>query len=309
MGEDTSALRALLDGVIDYAGLFPPAGLGMSRAVRRYAADRRGADRWMLGRFVVPVARLEEFEAAALDLLPAGEQDAPWRLSALAGEDVAADLARAAAFNARHAAETGAGRATIDAIEWRAPDVAALGAAAAARERHLVGAPLYAELPAGADVDAFARAAATRDLRLKLRTGGVTAAAFPAPTAVLAFLDAAVRYGVAAKLTAGLHHPLRGEYPLTYDAGSARATMFGFVTVLLAAALVRAGHTPATLGPLLEERDPATVTFARDRVLWNGLTIDVATIAAARGGTLVGFGSCAFDEPARDLRVLGWLTT
>ena len=301
------ALRALLDGVIDYAGLFPPAGLAMSRAVRRYAADRRGRDAWMLGRFVVPVARLEEFEAAALDLLPAGDDDAPWPLSALAGDDVAADLARAAAFNARHAPETGAGRAVIDAVEWRAPDVAALGTAAAAHVRHLARAALYAELPPGADADTFAGTAAGLGLRLKLRTGGVTTAAFPTPLVVCDFLAAGVRRGVAAKLTAGLHHPLRGEYALTYDDGSARATMFGFVNVLLAAALLHAGHTPSAVAPLLDEREPGAFAFSDSAASWRGLVVDVATIAAARGETLVGFGSCAFDEPARDLRTLGWL--
>lgn len=286
----------------------------MGPAVRRYAADRRGPARWMLGRFVVPVARLEEFEAAALDLLPAGESDEPWRLAAIAGPDAAADpgsepgasLARTAAFNARHAPETGAGRAVVDAVEWRAPDVGALGGAAAARARHLPATAFYAELPPGADVDAFAREAAGFGLRLKLRTGGVTADAFPEPAAVLAFVDAAVRRGVAAKLTAGLHHALRGEHALTYEPGAARGTMFGFVNVLLAAALLRAGHSAATLAPLLTERDAAAFAFGDDEASWRGLAVDAATVAAARAETLVGFGSCAFDEPVRELRALGW---
>ena len=316
----SGVLRTLLAGVVDYAGLFPPAGLAMGPAVRRYAADRRGTARWMLGRFVVPVARLEEFEAAALDLLPAGEDDEPWRLSALAGagpaatddpgSEPAASLRRAAAFNARHAPETGAGRAVVDAVEWRAPDVEAFGAvldaAAAARARHLPSAPLYVEPPAGADADAWARAAAPLGLRLKLRTGGVTRDAFPAPGVVLDFLAACVRDDVPAKLTAGLHHALPGEHALTSAAGSARGTMFGFVNVLLAAALLRAGHAPAAVAPLLEERDPAAFTFTDAAAAWRGLTADAAAVAAARGRTLVGFGSCAFDEPVDELRALGW---
>ena len=35
---EVSALRALLDGIVDYAGLFPPAALDMSTAVRNYAS-------------------------------------------------------------------------------------------------------------------------------------------------------------------------------------------------------------------------------------------------------------------------------
>ena len=53
-----ASLRALLTGVIDYAGLFPPAALPMADAVRNYDAYRNGEHAWMLGRFVVPVPSL-----------------------------------------------------------------------------------------------------------------------------------------------------------------------------------------------------------------------------------------------------------
>ena len=54
-------LRSLLTGLVDYAGLFPPAELAMAQAVEKYASYRKGAHTWMLGRFVLPVPRLEEF--------------------------------------------------------------------------------------------------------------------------------------------------------------------------------------------------------------------------------------------------------
>ena len=47
--------RALMQGVIDYAGLFPPAGLDMQRTVANFAKHRAGEDGWALGRLVVPV--------------------------------------------------------------------------------------------------------------------------------------------------------------------------------------------------------------------------------------------------------------
>jgi hypothetical protein len=58
-------MREFLASIVDYAGLFPPAELGMADSVREYARARSGPDRWALGRFVVPAARLDEFRKAA----------------------------------------------------------------------------------------------------------------------------------------------------------------------------------------------------------------------------------------------------
>lgn len=56
----TKSLRVLLEGLVDYAGLFPPAALTMQDAVRNYARYRDGEYAWALGRFVVPKERANE---------------------------------------------------------------------------------------------------------------------------------------------------------------------------------------------------------------------------------------------------------
>lgn len=48
------ALVVLLESLIDYAGLFPPASLPMYEAVAKYDEYRREKYMWALGRFVVP---------------------------------------------------------------------------------------------------------------------------------------------------------------------------------------------------------------------------------------------------------------
>src|SRR5262245_40889634 len=95
------SLHILLSEIIDYAGLFPPASLEMQQAVANYALYREDPNAWMLARLIVPVARLAEFAAATERILPR-DSTTPWRLSALAGADLAADLAAIEAFNARH---------------------------------------------------------------------------------------------------------------------------------------------------------------------------------------------------------------
>ena len=84
-GRTSTSVRVLATGLVDYAGLFPPAQLGMTEAMRNYAAYLQGPHAWILGRFVVPVARLAEFDAISGELLPSGEGSAPWRIAALAG--------------------------------------------------------------------------------------------------------------------------------------------------------------------------------------------------------------------------------
>lgn len=56
----TRSLRALLEHLVDYAGLFPPAALTMQDAVRNYARYGEGEYAWALGKFVVPQARATE---------------------------------------------------------------------------------------------------------------------------------------------------------------------------------------------------------------------------------------------------------
>ena len=67
------SLQALLQGVIDYAGLFPPASLSLDESIRNYARYLREPDRWMLGRFICPAARLSELPPYLDELFAEGE--------------------------------------------------------------------------------------------------------------------------------------------------------------------------------------------------------------------------------------------
>jgi hypothetical protein len=292
---DVTALTTLLDGLVDYAGLFPPAALSMREAVRNYAAYRAGVSRGMLARFVVPVARLDEFVSEASVLAVESE---PWPLAVLAG---AADAATLDAFDAAHGA-----RWRVDTIEAKADSlegIAALVAAFGARRT------VYVELPVGGDLEALIAAVGGAGMRAKIRTGGVTADAFPSPMQVMAFLSSCISLGVPFKATAGLHHPLRGEYALTYAADAPRGTMYGFLNVFLAAVLLHAGYAPGVVMPVLEERDASALRVSEDAIEWRGLRASAAQIAATRARFAGSFGSCSFTEPVQDLAALSLLPT
>lgn len=290
-------LDALLGGLVDYAGLFPPAGLGMPEAVARYAAYREGAHRAMLGRFVLPVARLDEFAVALDRVRPrenAGSHAArPWTLAALA---TATDADALDAFNGWEE-----GRARVDTVEAKADSADTIRALAASLGARFT---VYVEVPVREDPTALLTAIRASGLRAKIRTGGVTADAFPTTAEVLRFLVACAALDLPFKATAGLHHPLRGDYPLTYAADSARGTMYGFLNVFLASILLRKGLPTADVAPLLEEGDATTLHVSVDGITWRGRRVTLLEVAEARAGFAGSFGSCSFEEPVRDLTSL-----
>src|SRR5579864_489573 len=56
----TASLRALLANLIDYAGLYPPAGLPLATVIENYQRYLTSPDRWILNRLVLPAAKLDE---------------------------------------------------------------------------------------------------------------------------------------------------------------------------------------------------------------------------------------------------------
>ncbi len=60
MARIPDSLRALLTRLIDYAGLFPPAGLALPEVLENYQAYLGSPESWMLNRLVLPEARLCE---------------------------------------------------------------------------------------------------------------------------------------------------------------------------------------------------------------------------------------------------------
>jgi hypothetical protein len=141
----------------------------------------------------------------------------------------------------------------------------------------------------------------------KIRTGGVTPDAFPAATDIARFLATCQRLGVTAKATAGLHHPLRGDYRLTYEPGAPRGMMFGFLNVFLAAALLRAGGTEADAAQLLADSDAANFHQSSEALGWRHHRFSASQLASTRQSLLRSYGSCSFTEPIEGLQELRWL--
>jgi len=291
-----TTIKSLLRGVVDYAGLFPPASLPMPVAVAEYAEHRASDDEWMLGRFVVPAARLEEFEVAAVGVMPK-QAHLSWALSALLGSDAEEDIERAESFNLRHA-DARAGAVLVDTVELKANSAREIARAAELLDRRF---DTYMEVPVADDPGELIAAIARTKAKAKIRTGGVTREAFPAASQVVRFIERCLEYNVSFKATAGLHHPWCDNYPLTYAPDSPTGPMFGFLNVLIATAALRAGWSAADATRALEERDRHSLAVRPDGVRWRDRQLSSEVLRAVRE-SLTAFGSCSFRDPVTGLR-------
>jgi hypothetical protein len=294
-------IRSFLTGIIDYAGLFPPASLAMPDVVANYAEYLSGPDRDLLGRLVVPASRLIEFSDAASDLLPRNGPTAPWQLSVIAGDDVASEAKTIQDFNSSHAEGSQLGHAVCDAVEIHARRPGDVAEAALVFPGSF---QLFFEIASDSDPSPLLREVAVHGAAAKIRTGGVTDAAFPASSSIIRFISACDELGVPFKATAGLHHLLRSDYPLNYEADSTCATMYGYLNLFLAAAFIRDGMPANEARELLEEQSLAAFDVGDDGVSWRGQHLSLPDLQATRSRFALSFGSCSFREPVDEARAL-----
>src|SRR6266550_894260 len=246
------AVDALLAGLVDYAGLFPPASETMREALENYAAYRESGDHLTLGRFIVPVSRLNELEDAGRDLLPRGAASELWRISVLIGENVRAAGEQMLRFNRQQSLGSTDGYAVVDVAELKAATIDDI-----ARQRSQLPDSFiaYFEIPTRGDMSQLVKAIARAGARAKVRTGGVTPESIPPAKEVVDFIIACRADAVPFKATAGLHHAIRGSYKLTYEPDSPVGTMYGFLNVFVASTLVYTGEPAETAIAALEETD------------------------------------------------------
>lgn len=160
--------------------------------------------------------------------------------------------------------------------------------------------PVYCEVAPGnaSELDAIKQTSCFA----KIRTGGVKPEAIPSAASVAQFIVDCADRKLAFKATAGLHHPIRAEYALTYEPNSPRAVMHGFLNVLVASAF--AWHRERDIEPILAELDPKAFSFD-DSLHWRGKSLTTAQVQDARKNFIHSIGSCSFDEPVNELKSLG----
>jgi len=299
----STSLRALLNQSIDYAGMFPPCSLALEAALRNHAQYVRSPDAWMLVAFVLPI---EQFESAK-QLLSEFDPSHILRVAALGPKTANPDAFLDALEDSEAAIRSLAGYdvdlISISHLEMLLPpdiDLAVLKEA-----RAIVGdLPVFWEAPperAGQRIALLAEHNSDEEVAsfgYKLRTGGVTADAFPTSAQIASALVTPAAYQLPIKFTAGLHHPIR-QYR-----DEVKTKMHGFLNVLGAAVLAAEHRWDAgQAATMLEDENPHSFSFTDDYFAWREWKIDIERLRYRRR-FVRSFGSCSFDEPREDLRAL-----
>jgi hypothetical protein len=261
--------------LVDDAAIFPPGLAPLPDAVVAHDEHLRSDHADLVGPFVVDTSRLD-----ALAGLPGA---AGLRVSVVVPSVEALPLV------VTRCDEAGLVLAGLEVkLTGRDGEVAEVAAAAP------LAVPTYVEVPRPTSPawSGVLDEVVTHGLRLKFRTGGTEAAAFPSEAELATWITEAVAHGVPFKCTAGLHHATR------HTGATTGFEHHGYLNVLLATARAAEGGDVAGA---LAERDPQALA---DAVSW--LTEGQLTRARAAFSS---YGSCSILEPLDDLTTLRLIPT
>jgi hypothetical protein len=296
-----STIPAAFAGLVDDAAVFPPGNAPLDEAVRAHREHRASPYADLVGPLVVGDAHLADLARTVRDELvvpEASEGRVRHGLSVVVVVSGGAGALQPSVHRARELELRGLEIALRDSATGELTHNARRITTAVDQ---LVASgdlddetPVSVEMPrlhdAGPTADWLAALdeLAAADHRLKLRTGGLEADAFPSATELATCIGAALDRELTFKCTAGLHHALRHV-----DATSG-LTHHGFLNVLLATRASLDGASVADVAAVLEETDADALLAGTDEA---GLT------GARRW--FRSFGSCSVLDPLHDLHALG----
>jgi hypothetical protein len=130
------------------------------------------------------------------------------------------------------------------------------------------------------------------NIGVKLRTGGIKAEMFPPPHKVAFVLASCRERKLPLKFTAGLHHPIRMYRE------EVNAKMHGFLNIFLAGMFAyHLNLEDSKIEEIISDENADHFTIAADGFAWKNLSITSQKIEELRKHFLCSFGSCSFVEP------------
>jgi hypothetical protein len=289
---------ALFASLLDDAAVFPPGNAPLDEAVRLHHELRHGPYAALVGPLLVPaagVATLVSVAAEPLRVAVIGRPGVPHA-------EVAAAVAEVRSAPGLEVAGIEVGWTADWRDTWLADHTA------------LEATPLTLEVPRGdeqaaAIADIAADASDSLALQAKFRTGATEAWPWPDEPELAAFVRAAIDHDLGFKLTGGLHHAVRGTYPVDGPVAGpvagpvsgpgtgATEEQHGLLNVVCAVRWALNGEEVEELVPLLEDRDAANLVPQVERMSAADASIVRAFFTA--------YGCCGVLDPIRELAALG----
>ena len=332
------SLRTFMNGLIDYAGLFPPADLPLNEAIEEYVSQLKSNNSSMLSRFIIHTSKLNDLE----QFLPLFTDLDALRLSVLGGggnsdddylNKITGNIADITKFREKHGEKI-----EIDVIECKMPSNSPsrktmVEVTTLLNENGLTHYHEFLKLPEinmnySTDVDesiwdeeivpTVELLSKMKNTGIKLRCGGVVKEAFPTVEQIAAMIQTCVIAEVPMKFTAGLHHPIR-HFAEEYD-----EYMHGFINTFGAGIFATTFPKPNNLqekyrmfillSHMIDDQNAENFSFTNNSLIWKvgddrdtEFEIDDEKIKTAREKSMISYGSCSFQEPIDDLSQLGWM--
>lgn len=310
-----SSLSIFANKLIDYAGMFPPASLGIYNSYSNFLRYYDSSYSWMLSRFIIPAVKLSDLgdiysnfdvtKKVPLAVLLTGDESSKKFLDVLKN-----DLKLVNDFLANHE-----DRVILEAFETKLPaelysDLKSikefLTQVSSLLEKKLkTKVEVFFESPPDINmptlIDALTEFNKENNCNYgyKLRTGGIEPSAFPDAGQISTVLKICRNHEVPLKFTAGLHHPLR-----QYD-DSVKTSMHGFLNIFTAG-IINCTHdiNRHEIQEILLDENIDDFEFHENYFQWKNLVVLNSSIDETRKKYLLSFGSCSFEDPVEDLKEL-----
>lgn len=296
------ARTAAFGGLIDYAGVFPPASLSVSEAVADYRRLTASDDRWIVGRFLCRASQLEQLAGIASTTFKRGDE--PWSVGVIfdRGPGESGVLAASFAREMDPAMKVTGVEAKLTEPSPEGVDQL-VGAMSVVDTEAALFVEVDREFDFGMQIGNVREALMDRGRSggVKLRCGGVTPDLFPTVEELTDFISEATARKAPFKATAGLHRPVR-HFDADLD-----VWRHGFVNIVLAGVAASEGADRDTIASIVGETDASAFRLGATTAAWRDMEFAGSAVRRSRHAGFTAFGSCDVDEPLEALADAGML--
>jgi hypothetical protein len=306
----SGSIVSLQQGLIDYAGIFPPSKLPLEQALQNYIRYQGEEERWKLNSFIVSFNELVNLLKLLENIEQVPKIDLTVTLPKLEADVFTARIEELEQV-VQKVMQQLPKQVQIVGLEVAIPNTSKPTLHRVAQLSTTLSIQLFCEISILTqseeviianieDIQLFnKKRKQLASLALKLRTGGVTEDLFPTPSNLAHAIAQSAKHQLMIKYTAGLHHPIR----MYRD--EVKTNMYGFVNVVAATLYAYEFKLTAhEIKKILIEEDASAFQITETSIQWQSYCLQSEKIEQLRQAFKVCFGSCSFDEPKSEFKLL-----